>query len=76
VLFFVAMSQVTDVGVGSFSGGGDLEITLPGLQETTVLDCGWGPGIGFYLSIVAAVLLSGVTLVHLVRRLGRKLTGS
>ena len=75
VLFFVAMSQVTEIGVGSFSGGGDLEITLPGLQEIISLACGWGPGSGFYLGIVAALLLSGFVLVPLVRRLGVKVPG-
>ena len=57
VLFFYAMSQVTNIGVGSFSGNGDLDVTLPGEEGTVVLSCSWGPGVGFYLSIAAVLSL-------------------
>ena len=52
------MSQLTEVGVGSFVGDNNLEINIPGLSESKVLPCNWGPGIGFYLCIIAAVILS------------------
>jgi len=68
LLFFVAMSQVTDVGVGSFSGDGDLDISIPGLQENAIVLCSWGPGIGFYLSVVAAACLIVVPISKIIRK--------
>ena len=59
ILFAYAMTQVTKVGVGSFRGGGDLEIAMPGIHESVTLPCSWGPGSGFYLSILAVVCLIG-----------------
>jgi len=56
-IFIYTMSQLTEVGVGSFMGSGSLETTLPGIAESEILPCTWGPGIGFYLVIIAAVLL-------------------
>ena len=67
LLFFVAMSLVTDMGVGSFSGSGDLDISIPGLQENAIVPCSWGPGIGFYfgiLAIMSMIALSSLKLVH------------
>lgn len=57
VLFYFVMSQVTEIGVGSFSGEGDLNISIPGFQENEVLTCYWGPGFGFYLSILSFISL-------------------
>ena len=59
------MSQVTDVGVGSFSGNGDLDISIPGVQENEVINCSWGPGIGFYLSILATVCLVVISFLKI-----------
>jgi len=56
-IFVYTMSRLTEVGVGSFIGSGNLETTLPGIAESEILPCNWGPGIGFYLAIIAAVLL-------------------
>jgi hypothetical protein len=56
-IFFYAMSQLTQVGVGSFIGSGDLEINLPGISESKILPCTWGPGIGFYFALIAVIIL-------------------
>jgi hypothetical protein len=53
VVFFIAMSEVTNVGVGSFLGSGILEVSVPGIQEKIELDCIWGLGIGLILSVMA-----------------------
>jgi len=73
LLYFVSMSLVTDIGVGSFSGGGDLDISIPGLQENAVVTCSWGPGIGFYLSILAIMSMIALSLLKLVRKLVGKI---
>jgi hypothetical protein len=53
------MSQLTELGVGSFIGNGELEISLPGLSESNILTCNWGPGFGFYLVLLSLLLLVG-----------------
>ena len=63
-LFFYAMSQVTDIGIGSFSGSGDIEITVPGFQEKSSIFCSWGPAIGFHLLIASAILSILFMLIH------------
>jgi len=56
-VFYYALSQLTQVGVGSFLGSGTLDITIPGQSMQTAVPCSWGPGISFYLLIIAFVLL-------------------
>ena len=68
LLFYVAMSEVTNVGVGSFSGGGNLAISVPGLQENSNIDCNWGPGSGLYLSMLALVSMAALSLLKIVRK--------
>jgi hypothetical protein len=71
-IFFYAMSQLTGVSVGSFVGNGDLEITIPGVSESEILPCNWGPGVGFYLSILAIFCLIFVSVYKKVKKLFRK----
>jgi hypothetical protein len=59
-LFYIAMSEVTKVGVGSFTGVGDLSISIPGLQENVIINCSWGFGIGIYLILIS--LISNIVL--------------
>ena len=56
-VFYYALSQLTQVGVGSFMGSGTLDITIPGQSVQTSIPCSWGPGISFYLLIVSLVFL-------------------
>jgi len=55
-LFYYVMSQITDIGVGNFIGNGDIEISLPGIAESKIISCNWGPGLGFYLGFLALIL--------------------
>jgi len=55
ILFYVAMSEVTKVGVGSFSGEGDLSISIPGLQENNIINCNWGFGMGIYIILISLI---------------------
>jgi hypothetical protein len=57
IVFYYALSQLTQVGVGSFLGSGTLDVTIPGQSTQTAVPCVWGPGISFYLLIVSIVLL-------------------
>ncbi len=61
-LFIGAMSAFTEVGVGSISGQGPLDVFIPGDEAALSLECQWGPGIGFWIQLLS-VLLLGCTLV-------------
>ena len=56
-IFIYVMGQITEVGVGSFMGKGDLETSLPGIAESEILPSSWGPGIGFILVLVSFTLI-------------------
>jgi hypothetical protein len=70
ILFYYAFSQLTQVGVGSFMGSGTLDVTIPGEEAQAKIPCSWGPGLGFYLLIVA---LAFVLVAFVERRLSKKL---
>jgi phosphoglycerol transferase MdoB-like AlkP superfamily enzyme len=69
IVFFYAFSQLTQVGVGSFMGSGNLDVTLPGEVEQTTIACSWSPGIGFYLLIPSLILL---VLTLFIKRIEKK----
>ena len=69
IVFVYAFSQLTQVGVGSFMGSGNLDVTLPGEVEQTSISCSWGPGIGFYLLIPSLILL---VLTFFINRIEKK----
>jgi hypothetical protein len=55
ILFYVAMSEVTKVGIGGFSGERILPITLPGTTTQVDLSCSWGPSSGMFLGIIGII---------------------
>jgi hypothetical protein len=59
--FLLGMSMVTELSLGSLQGEGILEVVVP-TKETIYMNASWGIGIGFYLSIIAAitVLIGGI----------------
>jgi len=57
LIFFYAMGQITEVGVGSFIGSGELETSLPGIAENEILPSNWGPGIGFIITIISLIIM-------------------
>jgi hypothetical protein len=57
IVFSFTMSQIAEVGVGSFIGNGEIDTVLPGTAENKILSSTWGPGIGFYLGLLSLILL-------------------
>ena len=51
------------IGVGNFMGSGEVDVTLPGLVESKSIPSSWGPGIGFYLSIIVIAVLVAIFLL-------------
>ena len=73
VVFYYALSQLTQVGVGSFMGSGTLDISVPGQSVQTAVPCSWGPSISFYLLIVSLVLLMAAFFMkRIIARFSRK----
>jgi uncharacterized protein (TIRG00374 family) len=54
---FYALSELTNVGVGSFIGEGNVDVSIPGEGIRTALFSSWGPGFGFYLCCIAVTLI-------------------
>jgi hypothetical protein len=68
LLFLFVMGQITDVGVGSFMGSGELDTNLPGIAESEIMQSSWGPGIGFILAIISSII---VILILIQKRFTR-----
>jgi hypothetical protein len=73
IIFYLAMSEVTNVGVGSFSGEGNLVVSVPGLSENNNLYCTWGSGNGFYLCILSLVSIFILSFIKIYKIFGNKI---
>ena len=73
-VFLIAMSAVTNAGVGSISGTGDLSISIPGELKQISMNCSWGFSIGFYLSIISLILVFSPIELKIVNKLKGVLT--
>ena len=67
LVFYIAMSEVTSVGVGGFTGFSDLSISPLSLSFNTLVSCSWGPGIGFYLIILVTIISIFNFFKHLIK---------
>ncbi len=56
-LFYYALSLLTELGVGSFMGTGQVMATVPGQVESVLIDSSWGPGLGFYIALVTIFIM-------------------
>lgn len=65
VLFCIAMSAFTEVGVGSFLGQGIIDVSVQGEDTVTSMLCEWGPGIGFWLYGLSVCILL-FTLIYVL----------
>ena len=68
-VFIIAMSAVTEVGVGSLSGTGDLSISIPGEIKQFQLNCNWGLSTGSYIGIINLILIVVLLVLKLSNRL-------
>ncbi|MCK4364837.1 MAG: 2-oxo acid dehydrogenase subunit E2 [Thermoplasmatales archaeon] len=66
LVYYITLSQITDVTTGVMYGEGNFEISIPGSGASEILTSTWGPGIGFYLIITSFIILIGVTNDRLV----------
>ncbi len=65
LIFSYAMSQLAEVGIGSFMGEGDIDIKIPGEDTVSTILCSWGPTPGFFLfslSIISLLITFGIIM--------------
>jgi hypothetical protein len=73
VLFSIAMSAFTDVGVGSFLGQGIIDVSVHVEGTATSVFCQWGPGIGFWLYGLSVLVLLSTLVLALINNKNRKM---
>jgi len=71
-VFYLAISEMTKVGVGSFIGGGKLDVSIVGEEIREAVYCNWGPSIGFYLLLVATAILISTTIFSIKKSIYSK----
>lgn len=71
-LFIGAMSAFTEIGVGSISGQGTLDVFIPGDETWRSLQCQWGPGPGFWLLIFSVLLVVCTLVFQLYQKMKKK----
>jgi len=49
LIFSIGMNELAEVGIGSFIGEGNLDVSIAGEESASTILCSWGPNIGFYL---------------------------
>ena len=58
------MSEFSNVIVGGLSGNGDIGVLIPGEGVYETMSSSWGLGIGFYLMLIAMVILFSAGFVY------------
>ena len=58
MIFIVAMSELTNITVDGFIGRGEVEISIIGESSSIIVPSSWGPHVGFYLYLLAILMLS------------------
>jgi len=67
VMFLLAMTMYSQVSVGSLLGAGTIGVSIPGVNEQSLVPCHWGPAAGFFMYVLVVVLLFAA-LILLVRK--------
>jgi hypothetical protein len=73
VLFYIAMSAFTDVGVGSFLGQGIIDVSVQAEGTATSVLCQWSPGIGFWLYGLAVLVLLSTLVLALIKNKNKRM---
>jgi hypothetical protein len=73
-LFLLAMTMYAQVSVGSILGAGAIGVSIPCVNEQSLVPCHWGPAAGFIIFVLGIILLSAA-LIHLVRKNRRSKKG-
>lgn len=74
--FFNVISELSDKGVGSFLGSGNLDIIIPGEARYETLSCDWGPGTGFYLFLLSIIIFAFIFVFGYIRKMLSEFKGN
>lgn len=69
IAFFLGMSLLAEISLGSLIGEGALDVILPS-GETMYVSAQWGLGIGFYLCVISALIAMSGGLLDCFRKEG------
>ncbi|MCJ7571101.1 MAG: hypothetical protein MUO82_04395, partial [Candidatus Thermoplasmatota archaeon] len=62
VIYSIGMQTYNEIGIGSFIGQGDLDVSTPG-GNSYLVNSQWGPGVGFYLIIFVIIWIILTTFI-------------
>jgi uncharacterized protein (TIRG00374 family) len=63
-IYLMAMAELSAATVGSLFGSGSIDTSIPGQAMNAVVASNWGPGIGFYLYLIATIIIGFTLLQH------------
>jgi len=63
MVFVIAMSELANITVEGFIGNGTIETTTIGEGKSEMIPSSWGPNIGFFIYLIAIILLFPATLI-------------
>ena len=61
--FFIGMSLLSELIIGSLAGTGDIDIKIFSENNYQLIKCNWGIGIGYYLHIISSVIMAIITIM-------------
>jgi hypothetical protein len=75
IVFIVAMSELTSIGVGSVLGKGEIDIDIPGENMIESISCSWGFHLGLYLILGSSIISGFLFLLNLRKMLFKSKMG-
>ncbi len=71
-IFTYSMSELSEIGIGSFIGNGNQYVSIPGENIDATLFCSWGPNIGYCLYFFAIVSLIIILIINIAKWFKKK----
>ncbi len=71
LIFSIGMSALAEVGIGSFIGERNLEVSIPGEEVAATVLCSWGPNVGFYLYVISIIMIA-LIIIYDVKKIVKK----
>lgn len=68
ISFFVGISALSEIGVGSFFGEGDINVRIPGEYASATTHGYWGPNISFYILISTSLITTSILFYRLRKK--------
>ncbi|MCK5459427.1 MAG: carboxypeptidase regulatory-like domain-containing protein, partial [Thermoplasmatales archaeon] len=72
LIFSIGMNELAEVGIGSFIGERNLEVSIPGEEMAAHIDCSWGPSAGFYLYVLSIIILILIIIFNVKKIMEKK----